>query len=72
MELSFLFSSIIILFVSLAVIGTISHKNLKEYSSSNYAYFLTIFASTSIFVLGVLFVQDSWKQYQERNKKKNN
>lgn len=70
MELSFLFSTILVLFFLLAIIGSITNKNLESYSKSNYAYFLTMFTSTSIFLLGVIFVQDSWDQYKKRNKEK--
>lgn len=70
MELSFLFSTIIGLFLFLTIIGTITNKNLEEYSKSQFSYFLTMFTSTTIFVLGVLFVQDSWIQYNNRNKEK--
>lgn len=70
MELSFLFSTILGLFLFLAIIGTISNKTLEDYQKSKFSYFLTIFTSTSIFVLGVLFVHDSWIRYTERNKEK--
>jgi len=70
MELSFLFSTIIGLFLFLTIIGTITNKNLEQYSKSQFSYFLTMFTSTTIFVLGVLFVHDSWIQYNNRNKEK--
>ena len=70
MELSFLFSTILGFFLLMAIIGTISNNTLEEYKKSQFSYFVTIFTSTSIFVLGVLFVQDSWNQYNQRKKEK--
>ena len=68
MELSFLFTIVIILFLILTTIGTIANKNIDQYQQSRYSYFIAMFTSTSIFIMGVLFATDAIIQYNKRNK----
>ena len=69
MELSFLFSIIIILFLVLSIIGAIINKNIDRYSKSRFYYFISMFTSISVFILGVLFVRDSFVQHNKRKNK---
>ncbi len=68
MELSFLFTIVIILFLILTTIGTIANKNIAQYQKSRYSYFISTFTAISIFLLGVLFITDTIIQYNKRNK----
>jgi len=68
MELSFLFSIIITLFIVLSFIGAIASKNIDQYSKSKFSYFITTFTSISVFFIGILFARDSLIQYIKNKK----